>query len=178
MAYISLPDSIPGVLGPLNAFPETGKPISLLIQQLLRGESSLTPGERELIAACVSRANDCEFCTLSHTVAAKELLCESGITDIDDVVSGQDTSELTAKVAALIDIALAVQKGGKSVSQAHIDAARSTGADDKAIHDTVLIAAAFCMLNRYTDGLATWTPKDQRIYDNIGKSIASGGYRI
>ena len=178
MAYISLPDSVPGILGLYAAFPATGKLLLLFTQQLLRGESSLTLGERELIAACVSRANSCEFCRQVHTAAAKELLSEFGIVDMDKVVYGQDTSKLTEKVRSLIDIALAVQLDGRSVSQAHIDAARSAGADDKAIHDTVLIAAAFCMFNRYVDGLATWTPKDQEIYDYFGKKIAIYGYQM
>jgi hypothetical protein len=54
--------------------------------------------------------------------------------------------------------------------------ARAEGADDKAIHDTVLIAAAFCMFNRYVDGLATWTPEDPAIYQQIGAALSQRGY--
>jgi alkylhydroperoxidase family enzyme len=79
-------------------------------------------------------------------------------------------------MSALIDIALSTQKSGKFVSQEQIDRARSEGADDKAIHDTVLIAAAFCMFNRYVDGLAAWTPENTQIYEEIGKRLAGNGY--
>jgi hypothetical protein len=40
----------------------------------------------------------------------------------------------------------------------------------------VLIAAAFCMFNRYVDGLATFTPSDEKAYDEMGQRMASEGY--
>ena len=176
MPYIDLPADIPGIRGPLNAYPETGESLSNFTQRLMRGKSSLTPAERELIAAAVSQANECIFCTLSHAAVTKHLFSEDKSHIVNNVVFENDTSELSAKMAALVEIALAVQKGGKFVNQDHIDKARSAGADDKAIHDTVLIAAAFCMFNRYVDGLAAWTPNDVNVYDKIGKRLASSGY--
>jgi hypothetical protein len=44
------------------------------------------------------------------------------------------------------------------------------------IHGTVLIAAAFCMYNRYVDGLAMLTPTNPQAYDEIGQRIAREGY--
>jgi hypothetical protein len=58
-----------------------------------------------------------------------------------------------------------------------VQSARELGATDKEIHDTVLIAAAFCMYNRYVDGLATWQPHDESMYESMGKHLASEGYR-
>jgi alkylhydroperoxidase/carboxymuconolactone decarboxylase family protein YurZ len=77
---------------------------------------------------------------------------------------------------ALLWIAAKVQKGGKEVTAADVDLARKQGATDLEIHDTVLIAATFCMFNRYVDGLATWAPDDQSLYDRIGKQRAEEGY--
>ena len=65
---------------------------------------------------------------------------------------------------------------GKKVTPEDIAFAKEQGASDKEIHDTVLIAAAFCMYNRYVDGLATWAPDDPAIYDAIGKQRATEGY--
>ncbi|MGA8271713.1 MAG: hypothetical protein WB919_09165, partial [Candidatus Sulfotelmatobacter sp.] len=76
----------------------------------------------------------------------------------------------------LLAIAGQVQKGGKHVTTEDIAQAREYGASDKEIHDTVLIAAAFCMFNRYVDGLATWQPRDPEIYREIGKQTAKLGY--
>ena len=176
MAYISLSDSSPGILSLVNTYPETGQHLLALAQQLLRGESSLSPGERELIAASVSRANECTFCTQSHASAACSLLPKDQNSIVEEVAIKQNLSGLSEKMQALIELALAVQKGGQFVEQSHIDRVHAAGADDKTIHDTVLIAAAFCMFNRYVDGLGTWTPEDENIYNSIGQKLASDGY--
>jgi hypothetical protein len=71
-----------------------------------------------------------------------------------------------------------VQILGKEVKQENIDAARNEGATDKEIHDTVLIAAAFSMFNRYVDGLASFTPTNPVEYDEMGKRMAEKGYTL
>ena len=81
------------------------------------------------------------------------------------------------KLKALLNIAAKVQKGGKKVTPADVDRARSLGASDMEIHDTVLIAAAFCMYNRYVDGLATWAPQNVNDYKERAATVAEGGYR-
>ena len=77
----------------------------------------------------------------------------------------------------LLVIAGQVQRGGKHVTRAAVDAARELGATDTEVHDTVLIAAAFCMYNRYVDGLATWQPHDESMYAQMGEHLARKGYR-
>jgi hypothetical protein len=62
------------------------------------------------------------------------------------------------------------------VTDADVALTRAEGADDKAIHDTVLIAAAFCMYNRYVDGLATWAPEDPAQYERMGEALGKNGY--
>ena len=178
MAHIDLPQLIPGILGPLAAYPETARHLSSFTQELLRGRSSLAPVERELIASCVSRANDCTFCTNSHLAATRALWDQDDRETADKIVLHANTSLVNEKLQALLDVALAVQRGGKCVTPDHIRRARAAGADDKAIHDTVLIAAAFCMFNRYVDGLDTWTPSDPEIYAQIGEVLASRGYNL
>jgi hypothetical protein len=69
-----------------------------------------------------------------------------------------------------------VRRDGRLVTTDDVLRARRAGADDRAIHDTVLITAMFCMFNRYVDGLATWTPQDPSVYEEIGARIAALGY--
>jgi hypothetical protein len=69
-----------------------------------------------------------------------------------------------------------VQQDGKLVTPADVEAARKEGATDMEIHDTVLIAAAFCMYNRYVDGLATVQPDDPAFYRERGMRVARDGY--
>jgi uncharacterized peroxidase-related enzyme len=153
--------------------PETGKYLYDLAQELLRGESPLPQAERELIATYVSKRNDCFFCMSSHAAAARCLYNdEEGI--VDDVLNDMETADISNKMKALLHIAGKVQILGKEVSSEDIELARNEGATDKELHDTVLIAAAFCMFNRYVDGLASFTPTDPEAYKEMGKRMVQG----
>jgi uncharacterized peroxidase-related enzyme len=146
-----------------------------LAEALLRGPSTLTSAEREMIAAFVSSRNDCRFCQLSHSAAAAHHL--SGHYDaVDAVVRDYATAPVSSKLKSLLAIAAKVQQGGLRVTTADVERARTEGATDVEIHDTVLIAAAFCMFNRYVDGLATFTPADPKDYDEMGRRMARDGY--
>jgi len=175
MAHISLPAGLPGITGLMAAYPETERHLSGLAQTLLRGQSSLTAAERELIAAHVSSGNECRFCTQSHAAAARELYgSECAVVDL--ALSNPQTAPLTEKMRALLQIAGRVRQDGRLVTSEDIKRARDAGADDQAIHDTVLIAAAFCMYNRYVDGLATWAPAGPEAYKESGVRLATQGY--
>lgn len=175
MPHVRLPDGLPGITGPLSQFPATGKPLRELAEVLMRGPSSLTEGEREMIAAFVSARNGCEFCTRSHAATARHLLGDDA--DLVDVASSNPEAGLLGpKMRALLAIAGKVQRDARTVNAADIHRARAAGADDRAIHDAVLVAAAFCMMNRYVDGLAAWTPDDPDLYVHIGKRLAEEGY--
>ncbi len=175
MSHIKLPDGAPGITGPLQAYPDSAKHLSGLAQAMLRGPSSLTQAEREIIATRVSSGNECYFCTQSHAAAARHLLGDQcGV--VDEVLADAATAAVSPKLKALLIIADKVRRDGRLVTEDDIRAATEAGADDRAIHDTVLIAAMFCMYNRYVDGLATWTPKDPALYDQMGERLASHGY--
>jgi len=176
MAHIKLlNEELPGIVGLLTYRPETGKPLTELAEILLRGPSSLSSGEREIIAASVSYWNQCHFCHTSHAAAAAAHL-KSGPALIDDIKAGLPKTPVSDKLRALLHIAHQVQRGGKNVTKEDIAAAREQGATDLEIHDTVLIAAAFCMYNRYVDGLGTWAPGPNEAYAEMGERMAHVGY--
>lgn len=173
--HIALPEGFPGITGGFAFRPETAKPMRELVEILLRGPSTLTSGEREMIATVVSSRNDCEFCQASHRAAAAHHL-EGNYELVDAVKRDFLTAPISAKLKTLLAIAARVQQDGKLVTAADVDAARAAGATDLEIHDTVLIAAAFSMFNRYVDGLATVTPSDPTAYDPMGRRMAKEGY--
>jgi uncharacterized peroxidase-related enzyme len=175
MAHIALPPGAPGIVGPMMAYPETERHLNALAEALLRGPSSLTPAEREIIATHVSSRNKCQFCTQTHAAAARHLLGPEALL-VDDLLANYSEAPIGNKLKALLVIARKVRQGGRSVTETDVARAREEGADDKAIHDTVLIAAAFCMFNRYVDGLETWTPTDPTDYDRVGAKLAQYGY--
>jgi uncharacterized peroxidase-related enzyme len=181
VAYIALPTApelgreFPGIVGLMTFRPETAAPINELVNILLRGESTLTRGERELIAAYVSTRNDCFFCQTIHgAVAAAQLDHNEKL--VQAVKTDWVNAGVSAKLKALLNIAGKVQQGGKYVTEEDVTVARELGATDLEIHDTVLIAAVFCMCNRYVDGLGTWAPEDLAIYRENAANIVEHGY--
>ncbi len=176
MAHIEFNNDEPGIRGPMTYSPQTAKPMNELAEILLRNEdNTLTKGERELIGTYVSYLNDCFFCQNVHgAMAGYYMQCD--ISKIDSIKANFTDSDLSDKMKSLLTIAASVQKGGRFVTQEQIDAARANGATDKEIHDTVLIAAAFCMFNRYVDGLNTWAPKDRQVYVDRAPMRAADGY--
>lgn len=164
MPHIELPP-LPGMAGLLAGYPQTAGPLNGLAEALLRGPSPLTPVQRETIAGYVSRRNECTFCAETHEAVARRLRPD-----------GAPPPEPDPLMSALLAIADRVRVDGRSVTTDDIELARAAGADDRAIHDTVLIAAAFSMFNRYVDGLDTLTPRDPSDYERHARALAETGY--
>ena len=175
MPHIALPEDLPGISSGFAFRPETAKPMRELAHILLHEPNSLTPGERELIATYVSSQNGCHFCQASHGAAAACHL--GGDAVVQQVKADFHAAPISAKLKALLAIAGKVQQDGKRVAAEDIERARAEGATDIEIHDTVLIAAAFCMYNRYVDGLGTWQPGESAMYAEMGRHLAEEGYR-
>ncbi len=176
MAHINLDNDLPGIRGLMAYRPETEKPLNALAEILLRSDdNTLTRGERELIGTYVSYLNDCFFCQNVHgALAGHYMNCD--INQIDSIKNDFLSAGLSTKMEALLGIAGSVQKSGKAVTIEQIETAKENGATDKEIHDTVLIAASFCMFNRYVDGLGTWAPLDRQFYINRAPQRAQDGY--
>ncbi len=175
MPHIALPEGLQGIRAAMAFRPETAKPLNDLAELLLHAPNSLLPGERELIATYVSAKNDCYFCQAIHgAVAAASLGDDEAL--VQQVKKDFTWAKISTKLKALLAVADKVQIGGKQVTERDIALAREAGATDLEIHDTVLIAAAFCMYNRYVDGLATWQPIDDALYRERGKKVAREGY--
>lgn len=177
MAHIELHNDLPGIRGLMAFRPETAVPLNALAEVLLRADHpSLSQGERELIATYVSYLNDCFFCQNVHgALAGHYLTCT--IQQIDNIKRDFASAEVSDKMKALLAIAGSVQQGGKQVTASQIDEAKRRGVTDQEIHDTVLIAAAFCMFNRYVDGLGTWAPQDRQVYIDRAPQRAAEGYQ-
>lgn len=174
MPHIPLPEHLPGITGLLEFSQHTAKPIRELTQILLRGESTLTPGERELIATIVSHQNGCRFCTAAHTAAADLLLEETETCEI--MKQDLDLAPVSDRMKALLKIAKQVQVSGRAVTGESVEEAKKYGATDLEIHDTVLIAALFCLYNRYVDGMATVAPSSPEFYQGLGQRLVTHGY--
>ena len=175
MPHINLPDGQPGIRSLFAFRQDTAKVLCDLANVLLHDENSLSQADRELIATYVSSQNDCYYCQTIHgAIAAAHLAGDEQL--VCEVKRDFERADISDKLKALLGVASQVQKGGKHVTTEDIARARSAGATDREIHDTVLIAAAFCMYNRYVDGLATWAPDDPEGFRERGKRVAANGY--
>lgn len=176
MAHIDLPKDIPGIIGPMMTYPKTAKPMNALAEALLVNETAtLSKSDRELIASYVSYLNQCVFCSETHGAVANAWLNQQGFAKT--VWEDPDTAAISPKLKALLKIAKCVQEDPKTVTSELVDSAKKLQATDEDIHDTVLIAAAFCMFNRYVDGLQTLTPpRGFAGYAEMGKQLTQTGY--
>jgi uncharacterized peroxidase-related enzyme len=175
MPHIPLPPDLPGIRGAMAFRPETARPLNALVEILLRAPNTLSRGERELIATYVSSRNCTHYCHSIHgAIAAAHLGGDEAL--VKQVKTDFMQADISPKLKALLVIAGKVQQDGKLVTAADVEAARKEGATDLEIHDTVLIAAAFCMYNRYVDGLGTVQPDDEALYRERGARVARDGY--
>ena len=174
MPHIPLDENLPGITGLLNYRKDTALPIRQLTQVLLRGESTLTEGERELIATVTSQGNQCKFCTAAHTAAADALIGESETSE--KVKNDPQNAPVSPKMKYLLEIARRTQADARTVSTELVNNAKQAGATDLEIHDTVLIAALFCLYNKYVDGLASVTPTEPAFYTRLANILKTSGY--
>jgi uncharacterized peroxidase-related enzyme len=175
MPHIPIPEELPGPRGLMTFRPEIAKPLNDLAEILLRGPHTLSRAERELIGTFVSSENDCQYCQNIHGALAAHLL-EGDEDLVARVKRDISSAPVSTKMRALLAIAGKVQQGGKHVTANDVERARAEGATDLEIHDTVLIAANFCMMNRYVDGLAAWTPAEPDFYRRRAAMLAEHGY--
>ncbi len=175
MPYINVNNDFAGIRGLMAFSPETAEPMGELANALLKETEGLSPAERELIATHVSYLNECFYCHNSHgEIACIYLNGDREL--VDNVRKDYQHANISNKLKSLLNIAAKVQQGGKFVTTEDVEAARKQGATDKDIHDTVLIAAAFCMFNRYVDGLGATTPTDLSTYPPRAQQVAERGY--
>ena len=175
MAHITVNEALPGIRSLLAFSPLTAEPLGMLAELLLRSDEGLSKAERELIATYVSHLNECFYCDQSHgAIACYYMNGDNKI--VEQIRKDFSKAAVSAKLKALLNIAGKVQRGGKYVTSDDVAAAKSAGATDHDIHDTVLIAAAFCLFNRYVDGLAANTPDDLSTYASRAKQVAENGY--
>lgn len=177
MPHIALRTDLFGITSLLDYRRQSAGPLCQLTHLLLRGPSTLTEAERELIATYVSYRNDCAFCSTAHGAATCQL--PGGNRDMLEAVQRDlSTAPVSEKMRFLLRLAGKVQQDGRSVTAKDADAARAAGATDLEIHDTVLIAALFCLYNRYVDGLAAATPTGPEFYEALGRRITTRGYTM
>lgn len=185
MSKVHINDNLPGIIGLLETYPESGRRLRELAQFLMVEPGSLSRRERELIAVTVSMFNGCEFCAKSHAAVLVALDGKVGFEDIffafgaaSSFLAGFVNSRPIEDLATMSfpiskrDISLmsiAFNVGNHSLVE------RPEDLTDQEVHDAALIASAFSMFNRYVTGLNPDVGSDEALL-RAGKMIAERGY--
>ena len=145
-----------------------GTPFHVLVQDLMRGPSSWTVGERELFAAFTSSRNQCQFCTTAHQAFAAS--CTS-----DDLVAAALAAPAVApvrpQVAAVLTFLDTLAGASERIAADDVLAVRAAGVDDVALEEAVRISALFHVINR------SWTrPGPARSKDDLWTSPAGSSW--
>jgi uncharacterized peroxidase-related enzyme len=177
MAHIQVPNDAPGIVGLMLANPKTAIHLNALADSILCDETkNLTKAERETIASYVSYLNNCVFCSESHAEVANAHFSKPNVAQ--QCWDQSTWHSLPLKMQAILKVAGKVQKDPRLVNPSDITQMHELGLTDQDIHDVVLIAAAFCMYNRYVDGLGTWAPpRGDTSYKEMGKKLKEVGYQ-
>lgn len=174
MAHIDTQNQEIGIRSLLMYKPSTGEAMLHLAQALLHGPSPISKRDRELIAAYTSKLNQCKFCYQSHRAAA--LAHSEDATAAAAIIDHPQSASIDPKLKMYFYIAEKVQQSGRHLTKEDITSLKDQGLSDEEIHDAVLIVSAFCMYNRYVDGLGATTPQQEEDYIQMGKRMAEMGY--
>jgi uncharacterized peroxidase-related enzyme len=149
-----------------------GKPMGALHQQVLRGPSDWTVGERELFAAWVSLKNNCRFCTVAHTAVAARAFDKA----VDqNVLTEENLAEQSDKARIMLPFLEKLTVSPESMEERDVEPLRAAGISESAIVDAIYVCMLFCTMNRMVDalGVAQMTPKQ---VDKASRMLFEKGY--
>lgn len=132
-----------------------------LARWVMRGPSDWSDGERELLAAFVSRQNTCRFCMGIHEATATQLL---GSSITDERLANWRTSEFEPRLAATMELLEKVTLRPAEVEPGDIEAVRARGVSDAAIRDALYVCFVFNAVNRLANAFDySWRSESERL---------------
>lgn len=151
MAFLKSLPAQSALLEVFRAFPSTSKPLLEFHEALLRGESSLTVAERELIAAYVSGLNVCSYCHGVHTATAEAFGVDENL--LESLLHDVDSAPVDEKMKPVLRYAQKLTLTPSRMTPADADAIYAVGWDEQALHDAVAVCGLFNLMNRLVEGL-------------------------
>ena len=127
-------------------------------EELMRGDSSLTKVQREMIAVVVSATNRCHYCMVSHSAALRKLTKDPVL--VEQLLTSYKYARLEPKERAMLDFALKLTEASSDCSEQDVETLRDAGWNDEEIMDIAQVAAMFNFTNRLASGLG-WRPNDE-----------------
>ena len=150
-----------------------GRPIGAWTHAAMRGSSSWTIGERELMAAMVAKWNSCEFCVGAHSaVAAKQLARPT----IDQTLADYRAAPITNGLRATLGFLEKMTLHPADLSAEDARTVLRAGVTSEALTDAIAVASAFNIVTRYADALDFAIPSPSEI-EKAGDMLLKRGYR-
>jgi uncharacterized peroxidase-related enzyme len=125
---------------------------------LLKENSGLSKGEREMIIVATSGVNNCLYCVVAHGAILR--VYEKKPLVADQVAVNHRKADITPRQKAMLDFALKVTRASHEVGDADFDALRAHGFSDEDIWDIAAISAFFGLSNRMANVMSL-RPNDE-----------------
>ena len=113
---------------------------------MLREESSLTKGDREMIVTATSAANNCLYCVVAHGAILR--IYEKKPLVADQVAVNYRKADITPRQRAMLDFAMKVCLRADEIDDADFAPLHAHGFSDEDIWDIAAITAFFGLSNR------------------------------
>lgn len=172
MAYLPNLAEKATLLDVFRMFPQTNRPLLEFHQALLRGPSSFTEAERELIAAYVSGLNGCRYCHGVHTATAERLGVPQGA--IAALLAGDPKADIPAKMRPVLELAAKLTERADGLTKSDVDVVFAAGWDGQAYYHVVATVALFNYMNRLVEGLGI--ELDPAYVSVAAQRLADNGY--
>jgi uncharacterized peroxidase-related enzyme len=162
----------PDVVRVLSYRPEMfGTPFSICLEDVMRGPSEWSVGERELFAAFVSRKNQCPFWTASHSAVASEAL---GDAFVRPVLDDWRTAAIDQKLRSTLEFLEKLTLAPGEIGQDDITPMRIAGVNDRAIEDAIYVCTYFNIIDRIADSLDFEVLSSETFAQRAGNFLREG----
>jgi uncharacterized peroxidase-related enzyme len=141
-------------------------------ESIMRDPSAFTAGDRELMAAYVSRLNSCTYCASSHSEAAVILGVEPRA--LEALIAGVDAAPIDKRLKPIFKFLQKLTLTPYKMIQADADAVYAEGWDERALHDAIMVCCCFSFMNRLADGYGL--PSDPALFKARAGRHAKEGY--
>ena len=113
---------------------------------MLREESGLTKGDRDMIVTTTSAANHCLYCVVAHGAILR--IYEKKPLVADQVAVNYRKADITPRQRAMLDFAMKVCQRSAEIDDADFEILHTHGFNDEDIWDIGAITAFFGLSNR------------------------------
>jgi len=128
----------------LNAFTN-------MYNDLMLGESNISPLEREMIAVVVSSINRCYYCLVAHGNSVRKLSKDPALGEA--MVINYRIADLKPNQRAMMDFVVKMTEESYKIEEVDRQILRENGYSDQDIWDIASIASFFNMSNRMASAI-------------------------